>query len=117
MATPTTEQIAEIHASDESNAVLGKRIGLHHKTVEKVRKNGPVRPAISPPSDVVTPAPPVMVRMAENWPTTVYTDGPGDVVQTLACRDGIIPPGWHDNATDCQNYNTCDDTTRFEAFE
>jgi len=38
MTKPTDEQIAEIQASDESNAVLGKRLGLHHMTVKKVRK-------------------------------------------------------------------------------
>ncbi len=116
MIKPTTEQIAEIQLSDESNAVLGKRIGVHHNAVEKVRKNAFKKDETAPHSDVPVPVTPAVVRMAEEWPTTVYTDGPDDVVQTLACRDGVIPAGWFDNAADCKNY-IGNDTTRFEAFE
>lgn len=132
-SNPTQDQVDDILTSDESNGVVGKRLGIHHKTVEKVRRkhvhsvddtsmtDGPKTPendACEPETasqsiNVSIDAP----RMAEDYPTTVYTDGPDNIVQTLACHDGIIPAGWHDNATDCVNYNGCDDTTRFEAFD
>ena len=124
MTDLTPEQIEDIQTSSETNAVCAKRLGMHHKTVEKVRKarahdedgkftpDDPKTPeneaykAENAPQNVKA-APEVAkgARQAKHAPTTVYRDGTDGTIEHLECVDGMIPAGWHDSPADCENRN------------
>jgi transposase len=107
MTDLTKDQVDDIVTSDESNAIIAKRLGIHHKTVGKIRRahneDGTFKP-----DDPSTPKSSGKQWMAEHYPTTVYRDGADCVVETREIKEGPIGNDWHDTPAKCKN---CDGKT------
>lgn len=126
MADFTQEQIEDILTSDEKDGVIAKRLGVHWKTIQKVRKeaaNGLQEEGQGPEEvkrahnddgtfkadDPATPdvneayEQPKSEGVYVGGPATGYRDGKDGTVERCNFDDGFVPKGWHTRPWKCKN--------------